>query len=71
MTAVEFLGKQALNYLNDEQENNLIKVIKQSLEMEKLQIMKSNRDGVDMVLEGKPFLTAEQYYIETYKEDNL
>jgi hypothetical protein len=39
--------------------------------MEKLQIMKSNRDGVDMVLEGKPFLTAEQYYIETYKEDNL
>jgi hypothetical protein len=40
MTAVEFLAKQALNYLNDEQENNLIKVIEQALEMEKQQIEK-------------------------------
>jgi hypothetical protein len=31
MTAVEFLAKQSLNYLNDEQENNLIKVIEQDL----------------------------------------
>ena len=42
-------------------------MIEKALEMEKQQIMKSNRDGVDMVLEGKPFLTAEQYYSETYK----
>jgi hypothetical protein len=40
MTAVEFLAKQALNYLNDEQENNLIKVIEQALEMEWQQIEK-------------------------------
>ena len=39
MTAVEFLAKQALNYLNDEQENDLIKVIQQALEMEKQQII--------------------------------
>jgi hypothetical protein len=38
MTSVEFLAKQALNYLNDEQENDLIKVFKQALEMEKQQI---------------------------------
>jgi hypothetical protein len=41
-------------------------IIQQAKELEKQQIMKSNRDGVDMVLEGKPFLTAEQYYNETY-----
>ena len=42
-------------------------MIEKALAMERQQIMKSNRDGVDMVLEGKPFLTAEQYYSETYK----
>jgi hypothetical protein len=50
---------------------DVIKLLNQALEMEKQQIMKSNRDGVDMVLEGKPFLTAEQYYNETYKKNNL
>ena len=37
--------------------------------MEKKQIMKSNRDGVDMVIEEKQFLTAEQYYNKTYKSE--
>jgi hypothetical protein len=31
--------------------------------------MKSNRDGVDMVIEEKQFLTAEQYYNETFKSE--
>jgi hypothetical protein len=62
MTAVEWLLDQIQQklYIRDN-------VIEQAKEIEKQQIMKSNRDGVDMVLEGKPFLTAEQYYNETYK----
>jgi hypothetical protein len=65
MTAVEFLGKQALNYLNDEQENHFIKVIQQALELEKQQMLHfwqggllANKSG------GKNF---ETYYNETYK----
>ena len=37
------------------------------LEEEKEQIIKSNRDGVDMVVDKENFLTGEQYYNETYK----
>jgi hypothetical protein len=37
------------------------------LEKEKEQIIKSNRDGVDMVVDKENFLTGEQYYNETYK----
>lgn len=61
MTAVEFLGKQALNYLNDEQENHFIKVIQQALEMEKQQL----KDVYTI-----PYMLKddfEQYYNETYK----
>jgi hypothetical protein len=63
-TAVEFLAKQALNYLNDEQENNLIKVIEQALEMEKQQIVdayKKNPQGYNY--------NGEKYYNETYKKE--
>ncbi len=35
-------------------------------EMFKEQIMNANRDGVDMVIEKKPFVTSEQYYNKTY-----
>jgi hypothetical protein len=62
MTAVEFLAKQALNYLNDEQENNLLKVIKQALELEKQQII----DAKDCWFEDER--DGEQYYNETYKK---
>jgi hypothetical protein len=37
------------------------------LEEEKEQIIKSNRDGVDMVVNNENFLTGEQYYNEAYK----
>ena len=63
-TAVEWLVEQI--FFSDQREK-FEKYIKQAMEMEKQQIMKSNRDGVDMVLDGKPFLMAEQYYNETYK----
>jgi hypothetical protein len=38
------------------------------LEEEKEQIIKSNRDGVDMVVDNKNFITGEQYYNEYYNE---
>jgi hypothetical protein len=63
MTAVEFLAKQALNYLNDEQENNLIKVIQQALEMEKQQIENAYKKNPQVYN-----YNAEQYYNETYKK---
>ena len=47
----------------------------QLLEKEKEQIIKSNRDGVDMAISCQKndvtsnFVTGEQYYNETYKQD--
>ena len=38
-------------------------------EMHKQEIIKSNRDGVDMVIDKKRFVTGEQYYQETFKKD--
>jgi hypothetical protein len=38
-------------------------------EMEKQQIINANRDGVDMVVDNKNFITGEQYYNETYGDD--
>jgi TPP-dependent pyruvate/acetoin dehydrogenase alpha subunit len=35
-------------------------------EMFKQQIMDSYNEGVDMAIEEKPYITAEQYYNETY-----
>jgi len=35
--------------------------------MEKEMIIKSNRDGIDMVVNKENFITGEQYYNETYK----
>jgi hypothetical protein len=60
MTAVEFLAKQALNYLNDEQENNLIKVIQQAKEMEKQQI----KEAVEWNYKSN---MGEVYYNAVYK----
>jgi hypothetical protein len=44
-------------------------ILQQAKEMEKGQIVKANRDGVDMVADKKNFLTAEQYYTETFKKE--
>lgn len=37
--------------------------------MEKEQIVKANRDGVDMCVDKKPFITGEEYYSETYNTE--
>ena len=61
MTAVEFLAKQALNYLNDEQENDLIKVIQQAIEMEKQQIKDYAIFAVNCDRKQLPLLDFEDY----------
>jgi len=38
----------------------------QAKEMEKEQIVNANRDGVDMVVDKKDFISGEQYYNETF-----
>jgi hypothetical protein len=65
-TAVEWLQEKliesGISFLSEE-----IEYINQAKEMEKEQIIKSNRDGVDMVVNNENFLTGEQYYNEIYK----
>jgi hypothetical protein len=46
------------------QAKNLIEYI--YLEKEKMQIINANRDGVDMVVDKKDFISGEQYYNETF-----
>jgi len=43
---------------------------KAKIPMEKEQIIKANRDGVDMVVNEEDFVTGKQYYNETYGGDN-
>jgi hypothetical protein len=70
-TAVEFIVKELvkLGYLHSNdygQSPNVTKVIKQAKEMEKQQIINANRDGVDMVVDKKDFISGEQYYKQKY-----
>ena len=44
------------------------KSIEQANEMFKQQIIDSNRAGVDMVIDKKPFITGEKYYNETFNK---
>ena len=46
------------------QAKNLIEYI--YLKKEKEQIINANRDGVDMVVDKKDFISGEQYYNETF-----
>jgi hypothetical protein len=45
---------------------NLSAYFEQAKEMEKEQIINANRDGVDMVVDKKDFISGEQYYKETF-----
>ena len=69
-TAVEWLKQQLETYGGSQycelEWETLDDLVKQAKEMEKQQIIKSNRDGIDMVIDKKPFTTGEQYYNETY-----
>ena len=66
MTAVEYFFNelQRMQYFIG---NDMLEAYKQSKQMEKQQIISANRDGVDMVVDKKPFITGEEYYNENYE----
>jgi hypothetical protein len=79
-TAVEWFAEQATqleikkakgNISVYQMINELSNVLNQAKEMEKEQIIKANRDGIDMVVDKKDFISGEQYYNETFKQQEL
>ena len=70
MTAVEWLWKALLDSGFEDIED-VEGFYYQALKMEKQQIIESNRDGVDMCVDKKPFISGEQYYNETFKSDKI
>ena len=64
-TSIEFLIEQVFG----EHTKVWHDVIEQAKQMHKQEIIKSNRDGVDMVIDKKRFVTGEQYYQNTFKKD--
>jgi hypothetical protein len=64
-TAVDWLA-ETLRFANKELYAEMYEHIEQALEMEKEQIINANRDGVDMVVDKKDFISGEQYYNETF-----
>jgi hypothetical protein len=76
-TAVEFLIEELNNIKSSSTdqygkitflEKEFIRVLNQVIEMEKQQIIQSNRDGVDMIINEKHFISGEKYYNETFKK---
>jgi hypothetical protein len=73
-TAVEWFEKNISKYISYhydksyEENDDVTKIFEQALEMEKEQIIDANRDGVDMVVDKKDFISGEQYYNETYNK---
>jgi hypothetical protein len=75
-TAVEWYEKE-INSLFEKYEAKQISqvvflimkhnIFYQAKEMEREQIINANRDGVDMLVDNKNFITGEQYYNETYE----
>ncbi len=63
-TAVEFLMEKLFDPSTMVQEQ--IQWFEQAKDMEKEQIIDANRDGVDMVVDKKDFISGEQYYNETF-----
>ena len=63
-TAVEFLMDKLFDQSTMVTEQ--IQWFEQAKKMEKEQIIDANRDGVDMVVDKKDFISGEQYYNETF-----
>jgi hypothetical protein len=64
-TAVEWL-KDLYENQDAYDESILDEQWQKAIEMEKEQIINANRDGVDMVVDKKDFISGEQYYNETF-----
>jgi hypothetical protein len=65
-TAVEWLYVKLSTSSSDELVGNINNWFDQAKQMEKEQIIKSNRDGVDMVIAEEKYITGKDYYNETY-----
>ena len=70
---MEVMKQTAVQWLRDLYENQpaydefiLDEQWEKALEMEKEQIINANRDGVDMVVDKKDFISGEQYYNENF-----
>ncbi len=70
-TSVEFLFDRfnMLFWFHEGIPDELQEAYDEAKEIHKQEIIKSNRDGVDMVTDKKRFVTGEQYYNETFKKD--
>ena len=67
-TAVEWLYKNLLeNPISNQDVEYNEAVFHNAKEMEKQQIIQSNIDGVDMIINEKHFISGEQYYNQTFK----
>ena len=49
--------------------HTILPIIEKLKAMHKDEIIKANRDGVDMVIDKKPYTTGEDYYNETFGGD--
>jgi len=68
-TAVQWLEIVLIpDPISEEEFEHNINCWKQAKEMEKEQIINANRDGVDMVVDKKDFISGEQYYNETFNQ---
>lgn len=67
-TALEWLEDTLYPYLNKEDKEYTDVLFNKAKQMEKEQIIKSNRDGVDMVVNKQKFVTGEEYYNETFNK---
>jgi len=65
-TAVEWLHTKLSTCTSEELVGNINNWFEQAKAMEKEQIINANRDGVDMVVDKKDFISGEQYYNETF-----
>jgi hypothetical protein len=68
-TAVEWLINEIKNFDSGRSEYySKVAIYNHAIRMEKEKIIKSNRDGIDMVVNKENFITGEQYYNETYNK---
>jgi hypothetical protein len=66
-TAVQWLEIMLIpDPISEEDFEHNINCWKKAKEMEKEQIINANRDGVDMVVDKKDFISGEQYYNKTF-----
>jgi hypothetical protein len=67
-TAVEWLIQNIVEdqTIKAKSMSEWIKIFEQAKAMHKEEIIKSNRAGVDMVIDKEKYVTGEQYYNETY-----